>query len=153
MLRVLVNMIVEDDFIMDIVDTLKKVIDTVAGSSSADAPLLNRVTDMDATWFDAEGTPMTPIDFSRETYHDRCEDWGKVGSAATGELQHADLMSGFRNDKARTRAWENAYQTEVRKVVQISEKPVPKSMKQSANVTARVWDGWETAADTLDFYH
>ena len=58
-------MIVEDDFIMGIVDTLQKVIDTVAGSSSADSPLLNRVTDMDDTWFDAEGTPMTPIDFSR----------------------------------------------------------------------------------------
>ena len=114
--------------------------------------LIDRSKD-DREWKNVDGTILlTPTDFSQETYHDLCIDLGKVGAALTAYVQHCDLMEEFRSDKARTNSYEKAYQTQVRKVIKISDRKTPKSMSQFSDVRARFWDNWDTADDTLDFF-
>ena len=154
MLRVLVDMIVEDDFIMGVVDTVQELVDSVVRESDAEdhePSLINRMVPKQ-DWVDPEGNVLIPVDFDKTTYHDRCLDIAKVVAGGTGFIQHADKMACFRSDKSRTKSWSHAYQTLVRRVIPISEKPVSKSMLRSSDIKARKWDGWETAPDTLDFY-
>ena len=158
MLQVLVDMIVEDDHIMSIVDTMQSVVDRVVAENAVDGDEDARHHPITRSNFthdlvDEDGEPLEVVNFEKITYHDRGEDWGKVGAAATGFVQHADKAKCFRSDKTRTKAWCNAFKTFVQKVIPISQKPTPESMKKCVDPRARLWAGWESAPDTIDFYN
>ena len=95
------DMVVHDDEMMAVVDTVQKVVDQVVAEVHGDVMqddwdhLIDRSKD-DREWKNVDDTILlTPTDFSQETYHDRCVDWGEVGGAITAYLQIYNIVTSW----------------------------------------------------------